>query len=250
MGVSKIFKLLVGVALCIFAVFSSAYDKLQRIEEDNKHSKFIAGENQQILKKSMASSVKIISSFSIGDGDENSIVTSSSGTYFFHNNKRYIITAGHSLIGDCNSTQVIADEYAFNCIDIVSLDPLKDIGIFEVEDIFNREPITITDFLSTNESNERNTGVHEKTTYTGYPQGMGPFTFDGKIISHSITNDIFFIHSYAWSGSSGSGVFNSRGSLIGVITAVSLANSDYGVDVMEDLIIVTSIELIDLQNVL
>ena len=45
-------------------------------------------------------------------------------------------------------------------------------------------------------------------------------------------------------------MFNSDGKLVGVITAVSVANSEYGVDVMEDLIIVTSVELIDFRNVL
>ena len=70
------------------------------------------------------------------------------------------------------------------------------------------------------------------------------------VVSHLIKNDLFFINSYAWAGSSGSGVFNSDGKLMGIITAVSVANTEYGVDVMEDLIIVTSIDLLDLQSVL
>jgi len=81
----------------------------------------------------------------------------------------------------------------------------------------------------------------KKTIYTGYPQAMGPFTFDGKIVSHTIENDMFFINSYAWSGSSGSGIFNSKGHLVGIITAVSIANTEHGIDVMEDLVIVTSL---------
>ena len=90
--------------------------------------------------------------------------------------------------------------------------------------------------------------MHEFIVYTGYPQAMGPFTFDGNIVSHSIENDMFFINSYAWAGSSGSGIFNSQGKFIGVITAVSIANTEHDIDVMEDLGIVTSLTAQDFQG--
>jgi len=245
MGLHKIFKLFAFLSLCLFAMFSSMYDTLQR--SNNVQQKTISGENDYTINKSITSAVRVISEFSVEGAGE--IISTSSGTYFAHNGVDYVITAGHSLIGDCESTQVIADDYAFNCLAVVSIDLFKDIGIFEVEKIFNRDPLIITDILSGHEI-PSNIGIHEQVIYTGYPQGMGPFTFDGKVVSHGTPNEIFFVHSYAWSGSSGSGVFNSNGSMVGVISAVSVANSEYGVDVMEDLIIVTSIEIVDLQSVL
>jgi len=249
MGESRLFKFFVATALCLFAAFSSFYDETNRIQHAKKEI-LISGEHHNTLNKSITSSVRIVSSFPLDDTQENNIVTSSSGTYFYHKGISYVITAGHSLIGDCESTKIIADDYAYNCINLIAIDPFKDIGIIEVEKIFNRNPVVIEDLASTDAQIYENTGVHQKIIYTGYPQGMGPLTFDGKIVSHSINNDIYIVHSYAWSGSSGSGVFNTNGILIGIVTAVSVANSDYGIDVMEDLIIVTSIELIDLQSVL
>jgi len=247
MGTQRIFRLFTFVTLCAFAAYSSLVDTQNRLREQYREV-YIAADHQEVVYKSINSSVRVVST--LGFLEDSDITASSSGTYFAHNDRYYIITAQHSLIGECETTMIVADDFMYNCIDIVFLDHTKDIGIMEVEKIFNRIPITIDDVLQTASDAVIHTGVHENLLYTGYPQGHGPFTFDGKIVSHRIENGLFFAHSYAWSGSSGSGVFNSKGKLVGVLTAVSVANSEYGVDVMEDLIIITSIRLSDFQGVL
>ena len=166
MGLHKIFKLFAFLSLCLFAMFSSMYDTLQR--SNNVQQKTISGENDYTINKSITSAVRVISEFSVEGAGE--IISTSSGTYFAHNGVDYVITAGHSLIGDCESTQVIADDYAFNCLAVVSIDLFKDIGIFEVEKIFNRDPLMITDILSGHEI-PSNIGIHEQVIYTGYPRG-------------------------------------------------------------------------------
>jgi hypothetical protein len=249
MGVQKIIQLVAFVSLVSFAAYAAAVDAYKRQNEISYEDSAVvfAPGASNALRKSVLSAVRVISTPDYFDRE--GATATSTGTYFSHNNTDYVITSAHSIIGDCFSTMIIADEYMFSCTNFVSLNTTKDIAVMEVEEIFNRKPISISDILQTDEVS-LNTGVHQKTYYTGYPQAMGPFTFEGMVVSHQIKNDLFFINSYAWAGSSGSGVFNSDGKLMGIITAVSVANTEYGVDVMEDLIIVTSIDLLDLQSVL
>jgi len=246
MGVNKIINSLLIIILALFASYSSFTDRLNRIK--NQHNESIAGVHKSTLKKTIESSVRVISS--LGFDDSENITSTSSGTYFVYNEKLYVLTAAHSLIGPCNTSVIIADEYVFDCLELKYLDNEKDIAIMEVDNIINRTPIDIVETLCTATAHKNNTRIHEQIFYTGYPQGLGPLTFDGKIVSDMQYNDIFFAHSYAWSGSSGSAVFNENGKLIGVLTAVSVANTEYGVDVMEDLIIITSLTLADLQSFL
>tara|TARA_R100001509_G_scaffold163854_1_gene139490 strand:+ start:405 stop:1151 length:747 start_codon:yes stop_codon:yes gene_type:complete len=248
MGVQKIIKFFGFVFLVLFASYSSIIDTQNRLSILKDSELIISGTNEDVIKKSSYSAVRILSTNMLQD--EEGITSTSSGTYISHNNSHYVVTSAHSLIGECYTTVVMADEFVFHCIEIISFDPYKDVAIIEVDKIFNRNPIKISDILYGEREIKNNTGLHETTLYTGYPQGIGPLTFDGKIVSHSIQNDTFFVNSYAWSGSSGSGVFNSKGKLVGIITAVSVANTEHGVDVMEDLIIVTSLNLVDFRDVL
>ena len=240
MGVKNIFKFFAFLSLVCFTIFSSYTDSTDRINNKLKQSKIvIAPENRDVTEKSINSAVRVIST--IENIANNGVTSTSSGTYFKFKNKHYVITSAHSLIGECYTTMIMAGDYAFECYEFTIMNITKDIAIIEVERIFNRKPIKIIDLLYSDIDTKVNSGVHEKIIYTGYPQAMGPFTFGGKIVSHTIENDIFFINSYAWSGSSGSGIFNSKGHLIGIITAVSVANTEHGIDVMEDLVIVTSL---------
>lgn len=244
MGVKKISTVFVFIALCALAALSSYTDTVQRIETPLPDRQKVVGENSDVLSKSINSAVRIISSSE--SALDHGVTASSTGTYFSHRQYAYVLTTAHSLVGDCSTTIVVADEYMFHCLEIVLYDNHKDYAIMEVEEIFNRIPIKINDFLYDEKDTKFNMGVHEKIFYTGYPQALGPLTFDGKIVSHKQDNGIFYVNSYAWAGSSGSGVFNSKGKLIGTITAVSIANTEYGVDVMEDLIIITPLNIMDI----
>ena len=79
--------------------------------------------------------------------------------------------------------------------------------------------------------------IQTKIYYTGYPNGLGPFTIDGKVVGFDSSENIY-IHSFAWPGSSGSGVFNEKGQMIGYTMAISVGATEYGIDVLEDIVIV------------
>lgn len=243
MGVKNIFKILIMCALMIFAVLSSYIDTLQRLNIDHELTHNITPNFNPELSISINSAVKVLSSTGLYESE--GVTAASTGTYFTYKNYNYILTTAHSLVGPCETTVIITDTYMFHCLNLVLFDPINDYAIFEVEEIFNRIPITINEFLYDEKDTKLNTGVHQNIIYTGYPQGIGPLTFDGKIVSHKQENGIFYVNSYAWSGSSGSGIFNRDGKLLGIITAVSVANTEHGVDVMEDLIIVTPLNILD-----
>ena len=57
-------------------------------------------------------------------------------------------------------------------------------------------------------------------TYTGFPAHHDLLTIDGTIASEEDGNLV--MHSYAWPGSSGSGVFDMRGRFLGVVKAVDI----------------------------
>ncbi len=227
----------------IFAVLSSYIDTLQRLNLDHELTHNITSNFNPELGISINSAVKVLSSTGLYESE--GVTAASTGTYFTYKNYNYILTTAHSLVGPCETTVIITDTYMFHCLNLVLFDPINDYAIFEVEEIFNRIPITINEFLYDEKDTKLNTGVHQNIIYTGYPQGIGPLTFDGKIVSHKQENGIFYVNSYAWSGSSGSGIFNRDGKLLGIITAVSVANTEHGVDVMEDLIIVTPLNILD-----
>ena len=73
--------------------------------------------------------------------------------------------------------------------------------------------------------------------YTGYPNTIGPLTFSGEIADVAGYRYIY-VNSYAWEGSSGSGVFDSDGNFIGYVVAVDIGKNDYGVQILNNLVLV------------
>jgi hypothetical protein len=55
--------------------------------------------------------------------------------------------------------------------------------------------------------------------YTGYPNATGPLTIDGKIMGF-VDMALYIVNTYAWSGASGSAVFDEKGNIIGIISAL------------------------------
>ena len=246
MGASKIFKVIVFGALCAFATLSAAIDSVER-NTGTSYYVSKSAKNKVAIKKSIQSSVRVIST--IHSYEQSGITSTSSGTYLEHKGKRYILTAAHSIIGYCEDTFAVADGFMYQCEKLIMINQQTDMALLEIGEIHNRHAIKISQDLYSENDVRKALLVHDEMTYTGYPQGLGPFTFDGKIISHPTEIGYIYVHTYAWSGSSGSGVFDTSGRLVGLITAVSVANSEYGVDVMEDLVIITPISLSDVQDV-
>jgi RNase H-fold protein (predicted Holliday junction resolvase) len=196
-------------------------------------------QQRHVIRKSRESAVRIISYSAAMDG-----IASLSGTYFQAFGKYYVLTVVHGLGNRCNFTKIIVDDKFFNCLDYTIINAVDDYAIIEVEPIPIRSPIRIPQDLPKNQEWTHDIPMLMRVFHTGYPNNMGPLTFDGKIIGYSDDNHIY-INSYAWSGSSGSGVFNEKGKLIGYVLALDVGVSEYGVDILEDIVVVVPTSAID-----
>ena len=168
-----------------------------------------------------------------------------SGTYVEHNNKFYVITAAHGIRGDCERMFVATDEEnIYDCIKYVIVNQHVDYAIIQIEQVADRIPVKLTDVMPSNRQWRQEVSILNETFYTGYPNGLGPLTFRGSVAGISDTNYIY-LHSYAWPGSSGSGVFSYDGNMIGIVIALNVGFTGAGYDVLEDLVIVTPLFMID-----
>ena len=64
----------------------------------------------------------------------------------------------------------------------------------------------------------------DPVVYTGYPNATGPMTVHGRIMG--FIEGILYVNMYAWSGASGSGVFDKDGNIIGIVSALEVG--DFG----------------------
>ncbi len=168
-----------------------------------------------------------------------------SGTYMTYQNRFYVITAAHGVVGDCEYFFVATTEDdIYECIQYVVVDQLIDYAIVEIEQVPDRKPVKLSRILPSNREWKQETSVLTEVFYTGYPNGLGPLTFRGAVAGMSDENYLC-LHSYAWPGSSGSGVFSYDGNMIGIVIALNVGFTPAGYDVLEDLVIVTPLFMID-----
>ena len=168
-----------------------------------------------------------------------------SGTYMTYNNRFYVITAAHGIKGECDKMFVATDsDHIYECIQYVIVDQYIDYAIIEIEEVSHRTAVKLKNVIPSNREWKQELSVLNETFYTGYPNGLGPLTFRGAVAGMSEDNYLY-LHSYAWPGSSGSGVFSYDGNLIGVLIALNVGFTGAGYDVLEDLVIVTPLFMID-----
>jgi hypothetical protein len=181
----------------------------------------------------------------LSSGENYSGFAKMSGTYVIHNSKFYVITAAHGIVGNCNHFFVAtADEDIYDCIKYIIVDRSADYAIIEIEKVNHRTPVKLSRIIPRNTEWKQEISILNEVFYTGYPNGLGPLTFRGAIAGLSDRRYIY-LHSYAWPGSSGSGVFSRDGNMIGIIIALNVGLTGAGYDVLEDLVIVTPLFMMD-----
>ena len=190
---------------------------------------------QRAVKKSRQSAVRILSW-----GADSASVSVSTGTYFMYKGEHYVLTVEHGLISrDCSTIQIEADGILKSCLGIVDIDKRADYAILISERIPNRIPLIFPrDFVRTKRAWIQVTSALHGLLYTGYPNTIGPVTLEGKVMGVS-ADEFIYLNSYAWAGSSGSGVFDFNGKLVGYIVAIDVGRTEYGFDVLENVILVS-----------
>lgn len=243
----------VCVSLVCFSLFFGATALLKKpndvvhrserkklFSQPDRASSAYRGIRKNSIRKSIGSAVRIIS-----PTEDESATSLATGTYFTYKGKHYVLTVAHAILGPCKNLLIVYFEHTASCLEFTLVDLRMDYAIIEIEEIEDRVPVRMPQSLQL----DKYPKILDKTYYTGYPNSAGPLTITGTIAG--FTDDgLIFLQSYAWTGSSGSGVFDHQGNLIGIIMALDIGVTQHGVDVMEDLLIVVPINEIDWSSIL
>lgn len=190
------------------------------------------------IKMSAESVVRVLSRNSSG-------IASLSGTVLSYGDQIFVLTASHGINENCKDTVVwTGSDNLQICEELVVIDRELDYAILRISDYGETTPVNLQRVLPSERQRSLVYSLQNKLFYTGFPNGAGPVTVAGRIIGFRAEN-YFFMHSYAWAGSSGSGVFTYDGKLIGVVIALDIGMTMFGPDVLEDMVIVLPVYKID-----
>ncbi len=199
---------------------------------------------QSTLRRSRNSTVRILSISDKGG------VATTTGTYVRANGNYYVVTVMHGLVGPCGVTRIWTEEEGFTpCQQVVIGSALIDYAVIQVGEIPSLEAIPIPRALPRASQWRGALSTQTKLYYTGYPNSTGPLTFAGTIVGYA-DGDYIYMHSFAWGGASGSGVFSETGEFIGYVLAIDIGETTYGIDVLEDIVIVVPAFKIDWATIL
>jgi hypothetical protein len=203
---------------------------------DNNAQTTNLGNWSETIERSRSSAVRILSA---SDEYEPARIASSSGTYVSMFDRYFVITTMHGIIGTCENTRILVGQTIHPCGRFIELNSASDYALIEVYEINDREPIKIPRMVpATKHDWIDSLAIMNKTVYTGFPNGIGPLTIDGKIAGHT-QGDFIYLLSYAWPGSSGSGVFSRDGKYIGYVIAIDVGTSIYGGNqILENIVLV------------
>tara|TARA_Y100000034_G_C6896679_1_gene413548 strand:- start:1858 stop:2670 length:813 start_codon:yes stop_codon:yes gene_type:complete len=207
-------------------------------------SRKLAPEEQIAVKLSRQSTVRILSL-----SHETGHMASSTGTYITAGGQYFVLTVMHGLLGTCEATKIWISEGFVDCIEFVYGNVPMDYAVIRVDEIEHLKPVRMPLSMPRGHGWKKALAVQTKVYYTGFPNNAGPFTFDGRIIGYT-EEDFIYLDSYAWGGSSGSGVFTSDGEFIGYILAIDMGQTEFGISVLENIVIVVPAFKIDWATIL
>lgn len=156
--------------------------------------------------KALESSVKIVS---FKDGEETG---HSSGNYFKIGQHKFILSAAHIV---SEEEILMVQDYANQVeLQLAIFDPFNDIAIFVPKtDLKSVRPIN---YITNKEVDVTGNTV----VYAGYPASLNKSVFNGTVASCNLTSLV--MQSFALPGASGSVIFDNKGMVLGVLSAVQL----------------------------
>lgn len=194
-------------------------------------SSYLSTADQRAVRLSRESAVQVVSISPVLGG-----MSTSSGTYVKFEDRFYILTVAHGLIGDCGGTAFVTDQGMHKCKHLWVVNNIVDYAIMEVDEIPERQAIDVVRHLPRGFQWKEDLSVMTSVYYTGFPNAMGPFTIDGSVVGYN-ENDFLYISSYGWAGCSGAGVFSRNGRLVAYVLALTVGQTQHGYNVSEDIII-------------
>ena len=186
--------------------------------------------NPEVIQKVREAAVKVSRPDAVGHG---------SGTYMKVGPNFFVLTAAHVVEGF--QTAIIHGRDGEIVIGkIVLKDKDSDYAVISIDKLKSRNPIS---WRPRSQSIQAGTPI----CYTGFPQNYDLLTITGEIsgiVSKPGYPERLILHSYAWMGASGSGVFDMQGRFIGVLVAAGVGEWYYP-QIIEDIVWVVPTGQID-----
>ena len=164
-----------------------------------------------------------------------------SGSYMTIDGHHIVMTAQHVASGPIGTLYgIITPANETSTGRLVYADESLDVAVILVSPLRTRRPMAYVPLPGTPE-------IGITVSYSGHPSHFDMLSFRGMIVGYeSIAPDrpiAVIMHSYGWFGCSGSVVFDTNGSVVGVLWGVSVERFPFG-QVQEDLIYLTPSSLI------
>jgi hypothetical protein len=163
------------------------------------------------------------------------------GTYFKYRGHHIVVTAAHiwaeSPPQPLSSGAMIESPHEQVIGKMVYWDPYVDIAILVVPALESRNPAKLV--------RDPEYTVGEDVVYSGFPGANSLLTFEGQLAGDGYGTDLA-MHSMAWGGSSGSGVFDSKGRFVGVVSSIMVGRGFMGPQLVGTIVYVAPANLIDM----
>ena len=163
------------------------------------------------------------------------------GTYFKYKGHHIVVTAAHiwaeSPPQPLSAAAMIESPHEQVIGKIVYWDPYVDIAVLVVPAMESRTPAKFV--------RDPEYTVGEDVVYSGFPGANSLLTFEGQLAGDGYGTDLA-MHSMAWGGSSGSGVFDSKGRFVGVVSSIMVGRGFMGPQLVGTIVYVAPANLIDM----
>ena len=178
-------------------------------------------------RRARSAAVKVESLLGSGHG---------SGTYMVAYGERIVVTAAHVVEG-ATTMRILGRDNESVVGRVVFRDDTADIAVLVVPEIETRTAIRYRPQMS---YDERLIGT--KLTYTGFPSHHDLLTIRGYVAA--LERNYIVTNMFGWFGSSGSGVFDQRGRLVGVVSGIDVGRFLMPIP-LEDIVWVAPMSVID-----
>jgi hypothetical protein len=164
------------------------------------------------------------------------------GTYFKYKNHHIVVTAAHiwaeSIPKPLSSAAMVSAPHEDVIGKIVYWDKYTDIAILVVPPMESRTPAKFV--------RDPDYTVGQEVVYSGFPGANSLLTFNGELAGDGYGTDLA-MHSMAWGGSSGSGVFDKKGRFVGVVSSIMVGRGFMGPQLVGTVVYVAPANLIDMR---